>query len=101
MVASILIAALLTFLLRYIPVKLSSRISPDGTMAQVAAHMPLGIMVILVVYTFLGGGVEPTSHTSGHWRCGGVVIRDPVRQHPAVVCGRHGCVLGNGVLDLA
>ncbi|OFT89989.1 AzlD domain-containing protein [Corynebacterium sp. HMSC28B08] len=54
MVASILIAALLTFLLRYIPVKLSSRISPDGTMAQVAAHMPLGIMVILVVYTFLG-----------------------------------------------
>lgn len=50
---SIAVAALLTFLLRYIPVKLAARFSPKGTMAQVMAYMPLGIMLILVVYTFL------------------------------------------------
>ena len=53
MIIAILVAALLTFLLRYIPVQLARRFSPEGTMAQVTGYLPLGIMLILVVYTFL------------------------------------------------
>lgn len=53
MIIAIVVAALITFLLRFIPVQLASRFSPKGTMAQVTAYLPTGVMLILVAYTFL------------------------------------------------
>lgn len=53
MLFAIFLAAVITFALRYVPLKLVSRLSPTGTVAKVTEHLPLGLMLILVVYTFL------------------------------------------------
>lgn len=51
--AAIGVSALITFLLRFVPMQMMRNLGPDSALGRLAEYLPPGLMLILVAYTFV------------------------------------------------